>query len=133
MRTISILGLGMVGALFALPAEALTISNTDADSHTITVTVNGDSKELTIEPQAEVDAPCDKGCTVGLDTGEQYEMKGDESASIEDGTLFVDSAPSAQEDEATEARAQPGEPSDSKSGDKAEAPATGSGTTSQAQ
>src|SRR6516165_6382051 len=67
MRTVCLLSLGVAGALFALPAQALTISNTDADSHAITVTVNGDSKELTIEPQAQVDAPCDKGCTVGLD------------------------------------------------------------------
>lgn len=116
MRTVSLLSLGVAGMLFALPAQALSISNTDSDSHTITVTVNGDSKELTIEPQAQVDAPCDKGCTVGLDSGEQYEMKGDESASIEDGTLFVDSAPSAQDDEGTEAGTQPEEPSDSKSG-----------------
>ena len=115
MRTVSLLSLGVAGMLFALPAHALSISNTDSDSHTITVTVNGDSKELTIESQAQVDAPCDKGCTVGLDSGEQYEMKGDESASIEDGTLFVDSAPSAQEDEGTEAGAQAEEPSDSKS------------------
>ena len=116
MRIVCLLSLGVSVALFALPAEALTISNTDADSHTITVTVNGNSKELTIEPQAQVDARCDKGCTVGLDSGEQYEMKGDESASIEDGTLFVDSAPSAQEDEGTETGAQPKKPSDSKSG-----------------
>jgi len=133
MRTVSLLSLGVAGALFALPAQALTISNTDADSHTINVTVNGESKKLTIEPQAQVDAPCDKGCTVGLDSGEQYEMKGDESASIEDGTLFVDSAPSAQEDEGTETGAQPKKPSDSKSGDNAEAPAAGSGVTSRAQ
>ena len=115
MRTVCLLSLGVAGALFALPAQALTISNTDADSHAITVTVNGDSKELTIEPQAQVDAPCDKGCTVALDSGEEYEMKGDESASIEDGTLFVDSAPSAQEHEGTETGAQPKEASDSKS------------------
>ena len=133
MRTVSLLSLGVAGALFAPPAQALTISNTDADSRTITVTVNGDSKELTIEPQAQVDAPCDKGCTVGLDSGEQYEMKGDESAAIEDGTLFVDSAPSAQEHEGTETGAQPKEPSDSKSGHRAEAPDAGSGATSRAQ
>jgi hypothetical protein len=104
MRTISILSLGALGVLFALPAEALTISNMDADSHTITVSVNGGSKELTVEPQAQVDAPCDKGCTISLDSGEQYEMKGGESASIEDGTLFVDSAPD-EGDDSTEAGA----------------------------
>lgn len=136
MRTVSILGLGLLGVLFALPAKALTISNTDSDSRTITVTINGDSKELTVEPQAEVDAPCDKGCTVGLESGEQYELKGDESASIEDGTLFVDSAPSAEEDGGTDVGDQPGEPSESGSGDKAETPPADNaptGATSQAQ
>jgi hypothetical protein len=136
MRTVSILSLGVLGVLFALPAKALTISNTDSDSHTITVTINGDSKDLTVEPQAEVDPPCDKGCTVGLESGEQYEMKGDESASIEDGTLFVDSAPSAEEDDGTDVGDQPGEPSESGSGDKAEAPPADNaptGATSQAQ
>ena len=125
MMTVSLLSLGVAGALFALPAQALTISNTDADSHTITVTVNGDSKELAIEPQAQVDAPCDKGCTVGLDSGEQYEMKGDESASIEGGTLFVDSAPSDEGDDNADAEA----------GDKSEAPAdkASSGAGSQEQ
>jgi hypothetical protein len=97
MRTVSILSLGALSVLFALPAEALTISNMDADSHAITLT--GDSKELTVKPQAEVDVPCDKGCTLELENGEQYELKGDESASIEDGTLFVDSAPSEEGDD----------------------------------
>ena len=125
MRTVSILSFGAFAALLALPAEALTISNTDVDSQTITVTTNGDNKELTVEPQAEVDAPCDKGCTIGLDSGEQYEMKGDESASIEGGTLFVDSAPSDEGDDNADAEA----------GDKSEAPAdkASSGAGSQAQ
>jgi hypothetical protein len=125
MRTVSILSFGAFAALLALPAEALTISNTDVDSHTITVTTNGDNKELTVEPQAEVDAPCDKGCTIGLDSGEQYEMKGDESASIEGGTLFVDSAPSDEGDDNADAEA----------GDKSEAPAdkASSGAGSQEQ
>ncbi len=52
--------------------------------------VGGDSKELTIEPQTEVDPPCDKGCTVELESGEQYEMQGGEEVSIEDGVIFVE-------------------------------------------
>jgi len=93
--------------LFALPAEALTISNVDPDPHTITVTVDSDSKELTIEPQTEVEPPCDKGCKVELENGEQYEMKGDESVSIEDGVIFVDAAPSDEQDDGAAAGATP--------------------------
>jgi hypothetical protein len=93
MRVASIFGLGVLGVLFAVPAEALTITNTDPDPHTITVKVGSDSTELKIEPQAEVDPPCDKGCTVELESGEQYEMQGGEQVSIEDGVIFVDSTP----------------------------------------
>jgi hypothetical protein len=123
MRTVSILGLGILAIIFALPAEALTISNVDPDPHTITVTVGGDSSELTIEPQTEVDPPCDKGCKVELENGEQYELKGDESVSIEDGVIFVDAAPSEGGDDAA-AGATSDEPSDTEpdQGDSADAP-----------
>jgi hypothetical protein len=94
MRVASIFCVGVL-MLFAVPAEALTITNSDADSHKITVKVGGDAKELTIAPQTEVDPPCDKGCTVELESGEQYEMQGGEQASIEDGVLFVDAASGA--------------------------------------
>ncbi|MFZ2018390.1 MAG: hypothetical protein WAU90_06920 [Methyloceanibacter sp.] len=93
MRVASIFGLGVLGVLFAVPAEALTITNTDPDPHTITVKVGSDTTELKIEPQTEVDPPCDKGCTVELESGEQYEMQGGEQVSIEDGVIFVDSTP----------------------------------------
>ena len=46
MRVAKIFGLLVLGMLFAVPAEALTITNTDPDAHTITVKVGGDSKEL---------------------------------------------------------------------------------------
>ncbi len=95
MRVASIFCVGVLTMLFAVPAEALTITNSDADSHKITVKVGGDAKELTIAPQTEVDPPCDKGCTVELESGEQYEMQGGEQASIEDGVLFVDAASGA--------------------------------------
>jgi hypothetical protein len=43
-----------------------------------------------IEPQKTVEAPCVSGCTLELDNGEIYEMKGGEQAAIEGGVLFVD-------------------------------------------
>jgi hypothetical protein len=124
MRTVSIIGFGVLGMFFALPTQALTISNVDPDPHTITVTAGSDSKELTIEPQTEVDPPCDKGCKVELENGEQYEMKGDELVSIEDGVIFVDDAPSEEGDDNAAAGATPDEPSDAEpdQGDSAEAP-----------
>lgn len=137
MRTVSIFGLSVLGMIFALPAEALTISNADSDPHTITVTVGGDSKELTIEPETEVEAPCDKGCKVELESGEQYEMQGGEIVSIEGGVIFLDNAPGL-EDEDDSAAGEPDAPSDAEpdSGDSAEAPpadSTPTGATPQAQ
>jgi hypothetical protein len=113
MRTVSILGLGVLGVFFALPAQALTISNTDPDPHTITVKTGSDSTELTIAPETAVEPPCQSGCTVELENGEQYEMKGGEEASIESGVIFVDAAPGGADDadDATGAT-DPGEPAD---------------------
>jgi hypothetical protein len=95
MRFVAIAGLGALGLLYAGSAQALTISNEDANPHTITVTAGGDSKQLTIEPEKEVDAPCSDGCKVKLENGEEYDLKGGEGVSIEDGVIFVDSSPDA--------------------------------------
>src|SRR3990172_242039 len=124
MRIVGILGLGVVGVLFSHPAEALTISNADPDPHTVTVTVGGDSKQLTIEPEKEVEPPCDKGCTVQLENGEQYEMKGGEQVSIEDGVMFVDTVPGI-EDEDFSGMPEPEEPvaAEPESSESAETPA----------
>jgi hypothetical protein len=120
MRIVTILGLGVLGLFFALPAQALTISNTDPDPHTITVKTASDSKELTIEPEAAVEPPCDSGCTVELENGEQYEMKGNEEVSIEGGTIFVDAAPGAAgDDDNAAAGADPDQPSDAEPQDSA--------------
>ena len=121
MRTVSILGLGVLGMFFALPAQALTISNTDPDPHTVTVKTGSDSTELTIAPETAVEPPCQSGCTVELENGEQYEMKGGEEASIESGVIFVDAAPGGEDDDATGAT-DPGEPADAApSGDAVQA------------
>ena len=123
MRTVSILGLGVLGVFFALPAQALTISNTDPDPHTITVKTGSDSTELTIAPETAVEPPCQSGCTVELENGEQYEMKGGEEASIESGVIFVDAAPGGSDDadDATGATDR-GEPADAApSGDAVQA------------
>ncbi|HEX2446897.1 MAG TPA: hypothetical protein VHK26_01760 [Methyloceanibacter sp.] len=107
MRTVTILGLGAFCLLFALPAEALTISNTDADPHTITVKTGSDSTEVTIAPAAAVEPPCQSGCTIELENGELYELSGGEEASIESGALFVDAAPDIENDEMTGATPAP--------------------------
>ena len=90
MRTVTISGLGLLGLLIALPAQALTITNTDSDPRTVTIKAGSDSKELTIEPGKAAEPPCDPNCTIELENGELYEMQGSEAAAIEDGVIFVD-------------------------------------------
>jgi hypothetical protein len=99
MRVVNIFGLGLVAAVFASPAVALTITNNDSDATTVKVIVDGEGTEQSIEPGASVEPACDKGCVIELDNGDQYEMKGDEEASIEEGVLFFDAAPEVPESE----------------------------------
>ena len=95
MRSIGVATLGVMTLLWAAPAQALTISNIDPKPYTVTVTAGSDSKQLTIEAEKEVDAPCSDGCKVKLENGDVYELKGGETVSIEDGVLFVDHSPDA--------------------------------------
>ena len=96
MRIAIFVGLGVLGIFLAPPAQALTISNADPDTHTITVKTGGDSTELVVEPDKSVAAPCASGCTVLLENGEKYEMKGGEEVSIEGGIIFVDAVPGGE-------------------------------------
>jgi hypothetical protein len=125
MRTVTILGLGALGLFFALPAQALTISNTDPDPHTVTVKTGSDSTELTIEPETAVEPPCEPGCTIELENGEQYEMKGGEEVSIEGGVIFVDAAPGGEDDDDAASGVDPGEPLDTEPQDSAAAHSDG--------
>ena len=49
------------------------------------------------EPEAEkqVDAPCSGGCKVKLENGDEYELKGGETVSIDGGVMFIDHSPDA--------------------------------------
>jgi hypothetical protein len=94
MRSVRFLGLVLLGLLSALPAQALTITNTDQDPRTVTVKAGGDSKALTIEPGKAADPQC-KPCTIELENGELYELEGGEDLVIEDGVIFVDGVSSS--------------------------------------
>ena len=93
MRSIGVASLGVVALLCAGPVQALTILNIDPKPHTVTVTAGSDSKQLTIESEKEVDAPCSDGCKLKLENGDVYELKGGETVSIEDGVMYVDHSP----------------------------------------
>ena len=108
------------GLLFALPASALTISNEDPDPHTIIVTAGTDTKQLTVEPDQQVDAVCAAGCMLELENGEQYQMQGGETVSIEDGVIFVDAAPGNDNDDGDDTE----DSSDNSGDDAASSPAS---------
>jgi len=99
MRVVNVFGLGLVAAVFTSPAAALTITNNDPDAVTINVIVDSKGTEQSIEPGASVEPACEKGCVIELESGEQYEMAGDEQASIEAGILFFDEVPGVPEEE----------------------------------
>lgn len=101
MKVVSLAGLclGLSSLVAVSPAEALSISNSDPQAHTITVTVGSNSKELTVAPDQEVDAACADGCKVKLENGEEYDLKGSEEVSIEGGVIFVDSSPDAVDED----------------------------------
>jgi hypothetical protein len=90
-----LVGLGVLGVIGVSPALALTISNVDPKPHTVTVTAGSDAKELTIEPDKNIEADCGTGCKIKLENGEVYDFKGGEAVSIEGGVIFVDSSPDA--------------------------------------
>jgi hypothetical protein len=92
MRIAAVLGFGVLGFLIAPQAQALTVANFDPKPHTVTVKAGSDSTKLTIEPDTAVEPACAGGCTIELENGELYDLKGGEQASIEGGVLFVDAA-----------------------------------------
>lgn len=97
MRIFAAIGLGLLGAMAASPVLALSITNEDPDAQTVVVTKGSDSKTITVDPQKKVDADCTDGCVVELEeTGEQYEMHGQELISIVDGVIYVDDDPTIE-------------------------------------
>jgi hypothetical protein len=95
MRFVGPTTFGALVLLCTLPAQALTISNIDPKPHKVTVVAGGSSSELTVEAGKQVDAACSDGCKVKLESGDEYELKGGETVSIEGGVLFVDHSPDA--------------------------------------
>jgi hypothetical protein len=95
MKFSSIAWLSVVTLAYATPALALTITNNDPKPQKVTVTAGGKASELTIEASKNAEAECGSGCTVKIENGEQYQLKGGETVSIQDSALFIDSSPDA--------------------------------------
>lgn len=99
-------------ALIALSvAHASTITNLDDKDHTITVIEAKSTRDQVLRPSATLKGICTKGCVIRLNDGDdsEYELKGSEVVSIEDGYLYYDNPPGEAVPEADDADA-PSEP-----------------------
>ncbi len=83
-------------ALLALavgsPAHALTLTNQDDKAYEVTVTVGeGDAaiETFKLESGAGKFDICSDGCTIRLDNGTMQSFDGDESVTIQDGSLVM--------------------------------------------
>jgi hypothetical protein len=97
-------------------AQAVKLTNRDAVDHKITVTEGDKKTPMTIKAGEEVSL-CDGGCSIEIESGEQFELSGTEIVSYEDNFLYDDSpAPEGGEGEG---------PADGMDGGNAPAPQDG--------
>ena len=100
-------------ALLSSPiACASSITNRDDKDFKVTVIEAKATNDHVLRPSAALDGICEKGCVIRLNDNvkDEYELKGSEVVSIEDGYLYYDGAPASAVPKADDAD-QPSEPS----------------------
>jgi hypothetical protein len=98
--------------LLSIPqAHASTITNRDGKDHKVDVIEGNAVTAHVLRPSASLDGVCSKGCVIRLNDTQkdEYELKGSEVVSIEDGYLYYDGPPAAPVRKAGDAD-QPAEP-----------------------
>jgi len=99
-------------ALYWVPSAcASSITNRDSKDWKVTVIEGETTKGHVLVPSAALEGICLKGCVVRLNDNEkdEYELKGSEEVSIEDGYLYYDGPPASAVPKADDAD-QPPEP-----------------------
>jgi hypothetical protein len=78
-------------------AFASFITNRDDKAHKVSVIEGNAAAAHILRPSAKLEGVCNKGCVIRLNDSEkdEYELKGSEVLSIEDGYLFYDGAPAS--------------------------------------
>ena len=102
----------VTAALIWVPgACASSIKNRDGKDWKVTVIEGKATKDHVLAPSAALEGICLKGCVVRLNDNEkdEYELKGSEQVSIEDGYLYYDGPPASAVPKADDAD-QPFEP-----------------------
>jgi hypothetical protein len=93
-----ILAVSLSVALVWLPsAFASSITNRDDKAHKVSVIEGNAAEAHILRPSATLEGVCTKGCVTRLNDNErdEYELKGSEVVSIEDGYLYYDGAPAS--------------------------------------
>jgi len=102
----------VTAALLWVPSAcASSITNRDGKDWKVTVIEGTTTKDHVLAPSAALKGICQKGCVVRLNDSEkdEYELKGSEAVSIEDGYLYYDGPPASAVPKADDAD-RPSEP-----------------------
>jgi hypothetical protein len=101
-----------VALMWSLSAFASSITNRDDKDHKVDVIEGNAATSHILRPSATLEGVCNKGCVIRLNDSarDEYELKGSEVVSIEDGYLYYDGPPASAVPKAGDAD-QPSEPS----------------------
>jgi len=93
--SVMVVAVTMTAALWVSSAYASSITNRDEKDWKVTIIEGTTTKEHVLAPSAALEGICQKGCVVRLNDNEkdEYELKGSETVSIEDGFLYYDGPP----------------------------------------
>ncbi len=99
-------------ALICSPsAYASSITNRDGSDRKVSVIEGNAATDHILRPSASLEGVCNKGCVIRLNDNakDEYELKGSEVVSIEDGYLYYAGPPASAVPKAGDAD-QPSEP-----------------------
>jgi hypothetical protein len=111
MSTMVVAAIAIVALLWIPSACASSITNRDDKDHKVTVIMGEATKDHVLVPSAALEGICQKGCVIRLNDSndDEYELKGSDVVSIEDGYLYYDGPPASAVPKADDAD-QPFEP-----------------------
>jgi hypothetical protein len=111
MSTMAVAAIAIVALLWVPSAGASSITNRDDKDYKVTVIMGEATKDHVLVPSAALEGICQKGCVIRLNDSndDEYELKGSDVVSIEDGYLYYDGPPASAVPKADDAD-QPFEP-----------------------
>jgi hypothetical protein len=101
-----------VALIWSPIAYAASIKNRDSNDYKVSVVEGNATNVHILRPSASLEGVCPKGCVIRLTDSEkdEYELKGSEVVSFEDGYLYYDGPPASAVPKVGDAD-QPPEPS----------------------